>query len=458
MGLEYIYENLKARTGREIAHFFYLNPISSLRVRETCETSPYAQDTTSVPVAADTDMVGMAQSLIETYPAQRYFETHFFPHDKHAIYEIMDELGASLFVGSLDVTYSAFIEMFPIKQRGHELATMVAKKDIMLDQLHRATVETICVPENEERYLHEIDRARFRFDSNAPTVVMVVFGGQGLGKTTFCNRLIQYWLRSNFSKTYFGTANRTKHITRARFLICPLPFPSSASQLLLVEMEGLASSETSEQHMAALQGRVVSAVLAVASVPCFLIKDEQETKRNVAQYLEKFVWLSRNSECKIERILFLFHDKDFNSTQQSENEDIIAWKNELNRIYFNDSPVIILLNKPNFTGKRRYMLRPFLDAVVSEADFPKRSISGNYIAVSDIFEPLRYLGVREEGALDLASDEGEVLGLRYLAKEKKNQLRSMMYSIKFKGESITMLFNENIREFQANLDNIIASK
>jgi hypothetical protein len=354
--------------------------------------------------------------------------------------------------------------MLPIGQGSQEIVKMIEKRKETLASLHEATVRPIFVPGDGEGYKLDdelLDLVRANFNPEVPTVIMVILGGQGLGKSTFCNHLIQHCSQSRLNHAYFRAANSTTHTTRgSHFLTCPLPFPTSPSQLLLVDMEGLAGTETLEQQLAILQSNLVGSVLAVASVPCFLIRNERETMRNVDQYLEKFVSLSRTLGCKIERILFLFHDKDFDSARKTENQDIVSWINQLNRIYFNDSPVILLLNKPNFMDSSKHSMREsFLTTFLSEADFPKRSISGDWINVREILVQIRYLGVGLEGnELDLVLDEGELQGLRYIEKVKTEELEKRVHSIESDGVSIVMLFNDNIRVFQAGLEELRESK
>ena len=465
-----IYEELQGRTGVEVVRFFYLESSakvnllgSMLRESIAYEGKPYAQYTTFVPIPTASELTGIAKSLLERYPARRYLETHTSPDsDSRPIEKICIDVEIIVKVSNLDLTFSAFLELVPIGPQKEAIEERLKTMGEMHSKLSQATVRPLFQLGEEGRYVLDdelLDLVRANFDPEQPTVVMVVLGSQGLGKSTFCNYLIQFCTQSRFCHDYFHAANSTTHTTRgSHFLTSPLSTPS---QLLLIDMEGLGGTETMQQKAALLQSSLVGAVLAVASVPCFLVRNEVETLRDVQKYLEKLVWLARTLGFRMERILFLFHDRDFSPSQKkTENREISAWIQQLNRLYFNDSPVILLLNKPNFVDPSKADMRnSFLSQVLSEAAFPKRSISGTGLNIRELLVQIRYLGEGlERDAGNLMLEEAEIQGLKFMEKVKKEELERLVLTLESTGASLVLLFNEKIRIFLSSLEDIRESQ
>lgn len=457
-----IYEELRARTGIEICRFFYLEspsktylPGSSmLKQSAAYDTKPYSQYTTFITIPTACDLTELAQSLIGRYPARRHLAT--LASSGSPIKKICEETDIIAKVSNLNLTFSAFLDLIPLGPRKTTVEEKLKSMGEMHLQLSQATVRPLFRPGMEGGYEVDdkvLDLVRANFDPEKPTVVMVVLGGQGTGKSTFCNHLIQHCSQSRTCHDYFTTGNTTTHTTSgSHFLTAPLCTPS---QLLLIDMEGLGGSETTQQKAALLQSSHVGAVLAVASVPCFLVRNEVSIFRDVERYMEKLVWLSRNLGFRMERILFLFHDKDLSSSLRTENLDISQWIQQLNRLYFNDSPVILLLNKPNFADSSKSdMCKAFLSQMLSKAGFPKRGISGECLNIRNLLVQIRYMGEgleRDTGNLTLEAKE--LRRLTDMEQEKKEELERLVQNLQSSGMSLVLLFNEKSMKFLASLDN-----
>ena len=476
-----IYEALKARTGVEIAQFIYLEPASkaplhSSLLKESTDYASYNKYTTFVSFTAASGLVSVAQGLMDSHPASNYLKTHYnLPSRDRPIEKICKDVEKIVKVSNLDIPFSAFIDNIPTNSQeeciSHPLEklreTPLPQSKLTIRPLEKPretplpqsklTVRPLFTPGAvvDEELLNLV---RTNFDPAKPTVVMVVLGGQGMGKSTFCNHMIQHCSQSRICQDYFHTANSTTHTTRGSHLLTsPLALPSSPAQLLLIDMEGLGGTETLQEKLAILQSNLVGVVLAVASVPCFLVRNEVETMRNVEKYVEKLVWLTRTFGFLMERILFLFHDKDFSPSQRTENREISNWIQQLNHHYFSDSPVIILLNKPNFVDPSKSdMRKSFLFQVLLESDFPKRSISGEFLKIRELLVQIRHLGEGlERECRGYSTGERDLQGLKSMEQVKKEELERLVLATQStRTTSLVLVFNERSRNFLASLDNI----
>lgn len=235
----------------------------------------------------------------------------------------------------------------------------------------------------DQRTLETIQR---NYMLTEPTVVLVVMGAPGLGKSTLLNHIIQHCIESPRCTNLFTTGNTGNHTTRgSQVLSHPLYY--KRHQMMIVDLEGLGGTETLDRAKGVLQANLVSALLAVASVPCILVKNEAVSLEFAKRTITQLAKLQETFGFKIERIYLLFHDLNPGAPL---NIDFEGFRVGVNSKFFHGE-VVKMLNKPNFkeaNGDENRRL--FLDSFINECLYFKKNVSDSFVNISEL---ITYIGV-----------------------------------------------------------------
>ena len=219
-----------------------------------------------------------------------------------------------------------------------------------------------------------------QLNPETPTVVLMVIGNPGLGKSTFLNHLCKELLRAKDAPQMFTTGNTTTHTTlESEFL--PLPLHLDADlQVILIDLEGLDGTENLNPRLAETQRQLVAALLAVASVPCIIIKNERESLNFLEKQLKAIGSHQEQFGYLVEKVVLLFYDKDIDA---GANEDIVRTVKQAQDEYKLQNTDIEILNKPSFVAshnKSRFFIQSFL----SKCAYPKKDTAGRCLPIAAI--------------------------------------------------------------------------
>jgi len=229
------------------------------------------------------------------------------------------------------------------------------------------------------------------FKVSEPIVSLAVFGGQGIGKSTLLNRIVEHCTGRPLQKDLFPVKNTVTHTTKdSEFLPFPIRMPKSGHQLMLVDVQGLDTMDTSEMGIATVVESLITAVLTVVSVPCILVPNQKAMIGLVEKLVSTVVAVKQTFGFEIERIMLLFHDKDPGTV----NSDVLRVVSDLNQRYFAGNEVVKLLNKPNFSDPSKSALcRNFLSDLMANCDFPKKAATGKYANMKELLNHLLYFTI-----------------------------------------------------------------
>ena len=207
-------------------------------------------------------------------------------------------------------------------------------------------------------------------------VVMVLMGGQGMGKSTLLNHITKFCTEMVQPPSIFETGNTQDHITKGGHVLSH-PLPYRDKYLMLTDIEGLGGVETQDPAKKELQENLKSALLAVASVPCILVTNSLESMKFVQESIEKIAELHTDYGFMTERIHLLFHDKTIPEEHKSENIQFVQLVQRLNRDRFGGKEVIIMRNKPNFAiPNEASAQQAFLKSLLDDSLYVKKSALG----------------------------------------------------------------------------------
>lgn len=288
------------------------------------------------------------------------------------------------------------------------------------------------------------------FGKERETVVLVVLGDQGIGKSTLLNRIVQYATSLPF-RQIFQSGNTTTHTTReSEVLSCPLWVGARRDkQCLLIDLEGLEGTETVISTNATLQERMVTGILALASVPCIVISNTLVSMNSLRQRVQLISELKQYYKYDVERIILLFHDKNSEAEANSDWERTLQ---ELQSKFFEGRRVFLVLNKPNFAENDPEQQEIFLSRLLAECEFT-RSKQGQPVDLAAIIHEVC------EIAHSLESVETLIL-TREEEREYQDQAHSCLEEIDKiyqlpteREEELVLVFDGFLQEMKGNIEN-----
>lgn len=240
-----------------------------------------------------------------------------------------------------------------------------------------------------------------------PTVVLMIFGHPGLGKSTFLNHIYKELLRAKTLPELFRVGNTTTHTTQeSEFL--PLPLHLTADlQMIIVDLEGLEGAENIHRRIAETQRLLVAALLAVASVPCIIVGNESDSLHFIEKQLKAISSHQQQFGYLVEKIVLLFHDKEITA---GENEDMVKEVERMKKDYKLQNTDIEIVNKPSFVISEEKSRR-FVQSFLAKCTFPKRHTAGRCLPIADIVAQFHNVidSVKQVTDIILTSEEEEIV-------------------------------------------------
>lgn len=397
-----LYETIKETTGLTLAKLLCFNTeIAGIRLRKRSRSYSDKSYVTSLPYTRLQEP-GLMEDLLADQALGDYFETHREAqkqlHCQTEIDSLLRILEICVKTANLDLHCDQFLAELP------SVTSPRIDQDLLrLEQL-----------ENEQKRLRSAEAVPFllrfqdqfrldkslltqlvaTFNPELPTVVLTVLGGPGLGKSTLLNRILQRVAATAHPFTTFAEGNTELHTTRGSLVLsAPLQLPNGL-QTMLVDLEGLGGLDAGEGQNGVVQANLIASILTVASLPCILVRNEEAATAAVQRYISRISDYERTFGFLIERVLFLYQDKDFSAPDPSSPMSL--WVESLNAQYFESRPVIKLLHKPNFVCEQKAaMCESFLTALLAECQYPKRRQSGLELTIGDILAQLELLAEHE---------------------------------------------------------------
>jgi len=396
-----------------------------------------------------------------------YFTTHqpVMPHIQatnfaHGLTIILTSI---LKVANLDLDFPHFLTQIP-----HFSAASFEQDMQLLEDLDRsqrlqqtASALELFASDLESYSINEaaVEVLQREYDLTKPTIVMLVMGHPGMGKSTLLNNIVKANTGSPKLLNLFKTGNTTGHTTRASQVLSH-PLSLGESQLMLVDLEGLGGMETSDDRIAVLQANLVSALLTICSVPCILVRNEVQNMQFVERILLNLCRLQDYFGFQIERIHLLFQDRDLQPGGY-DNPQFIEHVMNLNRMYFEGREVLRLQNKPNFSVKEKaVMCEVFLHDLLRDSNFPKRNRSGSCVNIATLLVEMKYIMSHCNTNLNeirLSVEEASERDSIELAKSQS--LQSIADSVICQDENMSLIaiFNQEIRVFMGKIEEEFAA-
>lgn len=395
-----------------------------------------------------------------------YFTTHqpVMPHIQanNFAHGLTILLTSILKVANLDLDFPHFLAQIPHFSVALFEQDMLELEELSLSQKLQQTASAVefFASDLESYSMNEaaVEVLQREYDLDKPTIVMVVMGHPGMGKSTLLNHIVKSSTGSSKLLSLFKTGNTTGHTTRASQVLSH-PLSLGESQLMLIDLEGLGGVETTDSRIAILQANLVSAILTICSVPCILVRNEVQNMQFVERILLNLCRLKDYFGFQIERIHLLFQDRDLQPGGY-DNPQFIEHVMNLNRMYFEGREVLRLHNKPNFSVKEKAeMCEVFLQALLRDSNFPKRNRSGSCANIATLLVEMKYIMSHSNTNLSeirLSSAEANERDSIELAKSQL--LQSIADSVICQGENVSLvaIFNEEIRVFMGKIEEELA--
>jgi len=300
---------------------------------------------------------------------------------------------------------------------------------------------------------HALEKTQQTYKLEEPTVVLVLMGPQGLGKSTLLNYITQFCTEMPQLPDIFKVGNTGCHTTKgSQVLSHPLVYKEH--QVMLMDLEGLGGIETTDAVRAIIQDNLVSALLTVASVPCLLVSNSISSLQFVSKTVAQIVKLQVTFGFRTERIYLLFNDKQLlgeheSSLEGTENQEFLRFVADLNRRYFEDNPVVRILNKPNFVAANGDFQRQlFLTTLLDNSLFVKKNASGTAVNILELLDKINLIATHETtdfGQLHLCPLE-LCLKEDYITR-KRLEIKAIQYQTQSRDNlQLLIYFNEAIRE------------
>ena len=279
------------------------------------------------------------------------------------------------------------------------------------------------------------------YEFSVPTVILTILGSPNTGKTTLLNCIAKTACERDDLNDVFAMGRSSGCCVLSH------PIPVSAGQLMLVDMEGVGGCES--RDMQSVQGLLVSAVLALASVPCIIFTNDVESVKFVERTVEKISYWNQLLGFSTERICLFFHDKM--PSNEDQNPLIVELINRLNSQYFGGLEVIKVYNKPNFAiSELKAVCEQFTSTVLSECATPKRNYSGTFVNLGNLIDSLRYVSkYHKKSLINLHIDDQHKFQASFFLTSRKTELDAIYHKIRSNGENnshLELIFNEKFRE------------
>jgi len=310
---------------------------------------------------------------------------------------------------------------------------------------------------------HLLGSIREKYDENKSTIVLVLMGPPGWGKSTLLNHIVQYYTESERLPAIFKTGNTVGHTTKGSQVLSH-PMMYREHQIMLIDLEGLGGAELAARVNPISQHNLISAILTVASVPCILITNSVESLNFVKETVGRIANLHKDFGFQTERIHLLFHDKNITeeSTVKSEtsNVDFNELVQRLNFEYFQRREVVKTLNKPNLVAAGIQEQRQlFLTTLLEDCLYSKKYVSGGKVKILDLIMKMGVIANHKSTNLSSLklenAEEDQLKAFIDMAKGKLNTILSETIS----KDNIRLLFyfNESLNgEFKEWADEIIS--
>lgn len=322
-----------------------------------------------------------------------YTRTHIDTDSQDYIVRFLTTLSLFVRIADLSFSFPGFVDNVPSPHDPAAEQRIVEASQVVLSakriRSNAQTLDFLVKQESATGYVFDqrtLETIQRNYQLTGPTVVLVVMGAPGLGKSTLLNSIIQHCIQS-VQLCFFRTGSTGGHTTRgSQILSYPLYY--KGCQIMLVDLEGLGGTETLETAQSILQANLVSALLTVASVPCILVRNEAASLQSAKKTIFQIAKLQENFGFKIERIYLLFHDQ---SLDAPVNSDFEKFRVGVNSKFFRNIEVVKMLNKPNFKeANGAESQRSFLNSFLSESLYIKKNASDSFV---NILELITSIGV-----------------------------------------------------------------
>lgn len=329
-----------------------------------------------------------------------------------------------------------------------------AKDRLRYDRIQFDTVSTHPLFTKENGEIQVNDGAlealvAHQFDPNTPTVVLMVLGTPGTGKSTLLNQICKELLLSKTVPHKFKIGNTTTHTTlESEFLPLAMRLNDDL-QVLLVDLEGLTGTETKNPRLAKTQKGLVAALLAVASVPCIIIENSNESLRFVGEQLGDIKSHQENFKLLVEKVLLLFHDKDGNAGENREIAEIPSIWKAPDKL---PNTTIQVMNKPSFVSSTSDSIRRFIQQLLSECAYPKRNTEGQTITLESIIKHIRDITDSVKKTCDIILDPPEAEINAELQRNWTSEFDRIIAEIRVNGDELCERGGEKMREMMERVE------
>jgi len=343
-------------------------------------------------------------------------------------------------MSNLNLDFDAFIKKLPDTRDpaiDNEIAELEKVSAHNATLLQDAQAQDFLIETMHDRELvksldpQAIECIKQTYQLEEPTVVLMLMGAPGLGKSTLLNYIVQYYTESSKLPVIFEVGNSLDHTTKgSQVLSHPLRY--KGHQIMLMDLEGLGGTETTDGNMALLQKNLASAFLTVASVPCLLVSNSVQSLLFVEKTTTEIVQLGSNFGFCTERIHLLFHDRELREGVMSPNEDFDKLVSRLNWQYFKGQEVIKMLNKPNFVAEGISAQRKlFLQTLLEDSLYYKKNVLNNPVNILDLLTKMSLIATNPYADLSsLILSQSEVRDFDDFVMRKKEELRRILSEIK----------------------------
>ena len=290
---------------------------------------------------------------------------------------------------------------------------------------------------------------RSQYDPTTPTVVLMILSPPGHGKSTLLNHISAELLRFRNPDDKFRTGNTSTHTTtHSEFLPVTFHCPPNY-QVLLVDLEGLEGTETIHKRAAEAQKLLVAAVLALASVPCIIVKNDRHSLTFIEEKLQAISSHQHEFGYEIHKINLIFYDKDENSGPPPEIMSQFVRNCQVK--YGLERINVEFINKPSFVACEKITIRRFVRKLLEKSAYPKRNSDGNPVFLPEILGNLSQVvdSVKNDTEIILTSEEEKAV--KAFLSTKNAKIDEITVEIRTDRDNLTEKSNSEVRIFKDQL-------